>query len=80
MADATDKEMKNICVAFDALGDGRNVSHGFQCVKCPMIFEIEMEDFHHKAHLLAGGHTTNIPATFTYTSVMTLETAFIAQC
>ena len=77
-ADAIAKEMKNVRVAFDALEDGRNVPHGFQFVKCHMIFDIKMEDFRRKARLVAGGHMTNVPATFTYASVVTRETVRIA--
>ncbi len=45
-ADTITKEMKNIRVEFNALEYGRNVPHGFQFVKCHMIFDIKMEDFH----------------------------------
>ncbi len=53
---AITKEMKNVSIAFDALEDGRNVPHGFQFVKCHMIFDIKMEDFCCKACLVAGRH------------------------
>ncbi len=65
--DAIAKEMKNVRVAFDTLEDGRNVPHGFQFVKCHMIFDIKMEDFRHKARLVAGGHMTDVTATLSYT-------------
>ncbi len=77
-ADAIAKEMQNIRVAFNALEDGRNVLHGFQLVKCHIIIKIKMEDFHCKAHLVAGGHMTNVPATYTYASVIMPETVCIA--
>ncbi len=59
------QEMKNVGVAFNTLRDGRNVPHGFQYVKCCMIFEIKMEDFFWKAFLVAGGHMTNVPSMYT---------------
>ncbi len=43
-----------------------------------MIFDIKMEDFRRKACLVAGGHMTNVPATYTYASVVTRETVRIA--
>ncbi len=43
-----------------------------------MIFDTKMEYFHCKARLVAGGHMTNVPATFTYTSVVMHETVGIA--
>ncbi len=76
--DAIAKEMQNIRVAFDTLEDRRNVPRGFQFVKCHMIFAIKMEDFHCKAHLVAGRHMTNVPATYTYVSIAMHETVHIA--
>ena len=43
-----------------------------------MIFDIKMEDFCHKARLVAGGHLTKAPATITYASVVSRETMHIA--
>ncbi len=77
-ADAIAKEKKNVRVAFNALEDGRNVPHGFQFVKCHMIFDIKMEDFCCKACPVADGHMTNVPATYTCVSVVTCETVHIA--
>ncbi len=70
--------MQNVRVAFGALEDGRVVPHGFQFVKCYMIFVIKMEDFCCKACLVAGRHTTNVCAIYTYTSVVMHETVCIA--
>ncbi len=78
MAEAITKEMKNVRVVFNAMEDGRNVPHGFQFVKCHMIFDIKMEDFHCKARLVAGGHMTNVPAMYTYASVLMRETVCTA--
>jgi hypothetical protein len=43
-----------------------------------MVFDIKMEDFKRKARLVAGGHTTEAPATITYASVVSRETVRIA--
>ncbi len=75
--DAIAKEMRNVRVAFDTLEDGRNVHHGFEFVKCHMIIDIKMEDFCQKACLVAGRHMTNVPATYTYASVIMGETVCI---
>ena len=43
-----------------------------------MIFDIKMEDFRRKACLVAGRHMTNVPAIYTYASVVKRETVRIA--
>ncbi len=77
--DAIANEMKNVRVAFDTLENSRNVPQGFQFVKCHMILDIKMEDFHRKACLVAGRHMTKFPATFTYSSDIMHETVHITQ-
>ena len=43
-----------------------------------MTFDVEMEDFCHKAWIVAGQHMTKAPATLTYASIMSKETMQIA--
>ena len=43
-----------------------------------MIFDVKMEDFRRKAHLVAGGHMTETPATMTYASVISRESVRLA--
>ena len=43
-----------------------------------MVFDIKQEDFRRKARLVAGGHTTEPPATVTYASVVSRESVRIA--
>jgi hypothetical protein len=43
-----------------------------------MIFDVKMEDFHRKARFVAGGHTTYIPHTMTYSSVVSRESVIFA--
>ena len=69
--------MKDVCVAFKILLDGQSVPIGYQKIPCHMIFDIKMEDFCHKARLVAEGHRTEAPATITYTSVVSCETVCI---
>ena len=51
---------------------------GYQQIRCHMIFDIKQEDFRRKARLVAGGHTTEAPATITYASVVSRESVRIA--
>jgi hypothetical protein len=53
--DAIEKEMQNVCVVFDILGDSVVPSTDHQCIPCRMIFDVKMEDFHCKAQLVARG-------------------------
>ncbi len=71
------KKMKDVRTAFRILLDGQAVPIGYQKIPCHMIFDIKMEDFCHKACLVAGGHRTEAPATITYTSVVSCETVCI---
>ncbi len=77
-ADAIAKEMKNVQVAFDPLQDEVQLPTGYQFVRCHMIFDVKMEDFHQKAQLVAGGHMTDVPPTIMYNSVVAHETVCIA--
>jgi hypothetical protein len=43
-----------------------------------MDYNVKMEDFHHKAQFIAGGHMTETPATNTYASVVSRESVCIA--
>ena len=46
-------------------------------MNCHMMFDIRMEDFHHNARLLVGGHVTESPDTITYEIVLSRETVRI---
>ena len=43
-----------------------------------MVFDIKMEDFRHKARLVAVGHMTKVPTIITYACIVSLETVRIA--
>ena len=58
---------------------GQEAPNGFQYANCHMVFDIKMEDFWWKAHLVAGGHMTHTLDTITYSRVVTGETVHIAH-
>ena len=43
-----------------------------------MEFDVKMEDFRHKARLMAGGHMIKAPATIIYASIVSRERCRIA--
>jgi hypothetical protein len=75
------KEMTKVKVAFKrwdkgTLEEARNgkILVGYQEIGCHMIFDIKMDsNFTRKARLVAGGHTTEAPASITYSSVVSRE-------
>ena len=76
--DAILKEMTNVRVAFDILKDGDRAPIGHKQINCHLIYDIKMEDFRHKALLVAGGHMTENPKCMTYSSIVRRETVGIA--
>ena len=52
---------------------------GYQQVKCHLVFDVKMgENFRRKARFVAGGHTTEVPSTLTYASVVSRDSVRIA--
>ena len=74
--DATRKEMANVEVAFKFLDDGSNVPIGFKEITCHLIFDIKFT-LDRKARYVAGGHLTNVPASMTYSSVVSRDSVRI---
>ena len=74
------KEMKNVRPAFEVFEGGvEQLPSGFQETKCHMIFDVKIgENFCRKARLVAGGHTTEAPATLSYSSVVSCDSVQIA--
>ena len=64
------KEMNPIHVAFKTLKNNEKVPHGYQCVPCKIIFNVNMEDLRYKSHYIAQGCVTELPSTITYASVI----------
>jgi len=58
--------------AREAMASGSLI--GFQEIKCHMVFNVKIDgDLTHKAHLVDGGHTTETPASTTYSSIVSHE-------
>ena len=78
--DSICKEMENVRVSFEEFeGDKSQLSPGYQEVGCHMIFDIKMgENFRRKSRMVAGGHTTETPATLTYASIVSRDSVKIA--
>ena len=65
-------------MTFEILPNGTNTPIRHQFVPCHVVFIIKMDDFRHKARLVAGGHMTEAPANIMYASVVSRETVRIA--
>ena len=65
--------------AFEAFEGGvEQLPSRFQEIKCHMIFDIKMgENVCRKARWVAGGHTTDAPATLIYSSVVSRDSVWI---
>ena len=55
-----------------------NLMIGFQEICCHVIFDVKM-DFTCKARFVAGGHTTDTPASITYSSVISRNSVRLAS-
>ena len=78
--DAICKEIRNVRPSFEAWEKSEGeIPIGFQLVKCHLIFDVKMgENFRRKARFVAGGHTTEVPSTLTYASVVSRDSVRIA--
>ena len=83
---AIEKEMKNVRISFtklegvtpEEMRKGK-VKPGFKYCGTHMIFDIKMDGkFTRKARLVADGHTTDAPASITYSSVVSRDSVRIA--
>lgn len=75
--DAIEKEMKNVGVAFELLGDGVQAPHGWHKVTGHLVFDVKM-DFTRKARWVLDGHKTPNPIGSTYAGVVSRESVRIA--
>ncbi len=66
--DAIAKEMNKVQVEFNP-SDENSQPNGYQFMRCHMIINVKMEDFHWKVQLVAGGHITDVSPTMMYASV-----------
>jgi hypothetical protein len=83
--DAIAKELAKVRVAFEVsdippeLMRKGQVKPGYQEIKCHWVFDVKMDGlFTRKARLVAGGHTTEAPATMTYSSVVSRDSIRLA--
>ena len=74
------KEMRNVRPAFKAWEKPvSEIPVGYQEVRCHLIFDVKMgENFRRKARFVAGGHTTEVPSTLMYASVVSRDSVRIA--
>ena len=68
-------EMKNVRPAFEVFD--RPISElpiGYSHIKCHIVWDIKLgENFRRKARFVAGGHTTKVPTSLTYSSVVSRD-------
>ena len=66
------KEMRNVRPAFETWDKPiSEIPVGYQEVRCHLIFDVKMgKNFRRKTRFVAGGHTTEVPSTLTYASVV----------
>ena len=76
-SDAIKAEMSKICPAVESF-DGDDIQEllddNYQKISCHFIFDVKLgENFRRKARFVAGGHTTEAPASITYSSVVSRD-------
>jgi hypothetical protein len=76
--DAVCKEMAKVRIAFQVIGNNENPPPTYQEIQCHLIYDVKMENFQRKAWFVAGGHTTEMPDSITYASVVSRESVRIA--
>ena len=76
--DAIALEMEAVCVAFKVMNDGEEPPPGYQNMECHLVFDIKLDGFWCKAHLVARGHMTETLAVHTYVSVVSRDSVCIA--
>lgn len=74
--DAVKKEMKNVEVAFKFLNDSTEIPIGFKPIECHIIYDVKF-DLTRKARYVGGGHRTKVPASMTYSSVVSRDSVRI---
>lgn len=75
--DAIKKEMDNVMIAFEVLGDDDVLPKNSKLLGVHMVFTVKM-DLTRKARLVADGHRTPDPDFTTYAGVVSRETVRIA--
>ena len=75
--DAIRKEMANVGIAFEILGEGEKAPPGWHKASGHLIFDVKM-DFTRKARWVKDGHRTPDPTTSAYAGVVSRESVRIA--
>ena len=71
--------MVNVRSALETWETNEEKRIGYQKIRCHMIFYVKLgENFRRKARYVAGGHTTETPASLTYSSVVARDSVRIA--
>ena len=65
-------------MVFKILHGDKRVPTTYQQIRCHIIFDVKMEDFHRKARYVAPGNMTEASKTLTYASVVSRESVRIA--
>ena len=69
--------MTSVSIAFHISYYGEEDPVGYEHINCHLIFDVKM-DFRCKARFVAGGHTTNPLAEYTYVGVVSQESVCVA--
>lgn len=76
--DAIAEEMNKVMIAFELYDDSISSLIGYKQLHIHMIFDIRMgENFRRKARLVADGHRTKVPASSTYSTVVSRDSVCI---
>ena len=76
--DAIAEEMNKVRIAFELYEDSITSLIGYKQLHIHMIFDIRMgENFRRKARLVADGHRTIVPASSTYSTVVSRDSVRI---
>ena len=71
--------MVNVRLALETWETNEEKLIGYQKIRCHMIFYVNIGgNFRRKARYVAGGHTTETPASLTYSSVVARDSVRIA--
>ena len=71
-ADAINKEMRNVCDAFD-IRDPDKIPAFYKEIRCHLIFDVKADTLQRKARFVAGGHMTDPPKDTVYSSVVSRD-------
>ena len=70
--------MTNVAVAFHIFDHGEEEPVGYEHINCHIIFDVNI-DFLRKAQFVAGGHTTNPTAEYTYAGFVLWDSVCISS-